>query len=387
MSEPIILYVDDERANRVVFEQAFRAKFTIRCAANGEEALAILAEQPVAVLLTDQRMPGMSGHELLERTRALYPDVIRVVITAYGDVDPILRTVNEGLVARYLVKPWDRTELAQIISWGLEAHALARRDSALLLRLMQTERLVTIGTIGASVLHDLQQPIATLRLNLERLGQHSAFLRRVLPTLAIAPEDKAAMAEATGEMPELIEDLGLAADVMQGIVQHLRAFLRPVKSDSPASTAAPPKLGVDPLPLLRYAISACREISGRVGGQVLYDGATILPHVKMGSTELTQILINLIANAANSLGHEGRVLVAATEVPGGVRFVIADNGAGMPPEVLRKAGTPFFSTREQGTGLGLSQCHRLLGTVGSRLELESSVGTGTIARFTLPIVT
>ena len=136
------------------------------------------------MLVTDQRMPGMTGHELLEKTRALYPDVIRIVITAYGDVDPILRAVNDGLVARYLVKPWDRAELEQILAWGLEANALARRDSALQLRLMQTERLVTVGSIGASVVHDSrQQPIASMRLNAHRLQpKHEPAHGRHCPT-------------------------------------------------------------------------------------------------------------------------------------------------------------------------------------------------------------
>ena len=239
MSEPIILYVDDERANRVVFEQSFRTRYTIRCASGGEEALAVLREQPVAVLITDQRMPGMSGHELLEKARARYPDVIRVVITAYDDVDPILHAVNEGLVARYLVKPWDRAELDQILSWAVGAHALARRDAAVLLRLMQTERLVTIGTIGASVLHDLQQPISSLRLNLERLAQHHTLIRRVLPSLPVAASDVDAVQRLLTEMPELIVDLGLAAEVIQGIVQHLRGFLHPNQAEPPRGEVTP----------------------------------------------------------------------------------------------------------------------------------------------------
>ena len=376
--EPIILYVDDERANRIVFEHAFKSRFPIRCVASGEEALLVLREQVVSVLVTDQRMPGMSGHELLEQTRALYPDVVRIVITAYGDVDPILRAVNDGLVARYLVKPWDRAELEQILAWGLEAHALARRDSALQLRLMETERLVTIGSIGAAVLHDLQQPIASVRINLDRLRQVTEIIQAAVPSL---PPDKIASVNvALDEMPDLLEDLGLAADVMQGIVAHLRSFLRPTTPATPSGSST------DPLPIVRYSISVCREIASRVLGQINYDGTATLPHVKMGSTELTQVLINLISNASNALGHEGRVLVAANLVDGGLRFVIADNGAGMPVEVLQKAGTPFFTTREKGTGLGLSQCHRLLGIAGARLELESAVGTGTIARFTLPVV-
>jgi signal transduction histidine kinase len=376
-AEPIILYVDDERANRVVFEHAFKTRFPIRCVPSGEEALLVMRDQGVAVLVTDQRMPGMSGHELLEQTRTLYPDVVRIVITAYGDVDPILRAVNDGLVARYLVKPWDRAELEQILAWGLEAHALARRDSALQLRLMETERLVTIGSIGAAVLHDLQQPISSVRINLERVRAVADIIRSTVPSLP--PEQSASINTALGELPDLLEDLNLATDVMHGIVEHLRSFLHPKPASSPAQTFT------DPLPIVRYAISVCREIAQRVGGQINYDGTGTLPRVKMGSTELTQVLINLMSNASNAIGHQGRVLVAANVVEGGLRFVIADNGAGMPVEVLQKAGTPFFTTREKGTGLGRSQCHRLLGIAGARLELESAVGTGTIARFTLPV--
>ena len=104
----------------------------------------------------------------------LYPEIIRLVITAYSDIDPILRAVNDGLVARYLVKPWDREELTRTLSWALEVGELARRDRALQLRLLETERLATLGTIGAAVVHDLDalrqahgerfEPAAILRM-------------------------------------------------------------------------------------------------------------------------------------------------------------------------------------------------------------------------------
>src|SRR6476659_1984512 len=99
--EHLVLYVDDERANRIVFEQSFNKKFRIKSVDSGEAALAVIAEEPVAVLVTDQRMPGMSGDELLVRFKSLSPDTIRIVVTAYSDLDPILRAVNEGLVVRY----------------------------------------------------------------------------------------------------------------------------------------------------------------------------------------------------------------------------------------------------------------------------------------------
>jgi DNA-binding NtrC family response regulator len=226
MDGPLILYVDDERANRVVFEQSFCRQFNIRCATGGEEAVAILSEGQVAVLLTDQRMPGMSGHRLLEYARERYPDVIRVVVTAYGDLDRILRAVNEGLVARYLVKPWDHAELEQILMWCLKAHSLARQGSTLQLQLMQFERLVTIGANRAAVLHDLQHSIACMRLNIDRLNQHVALIREALPSVPSGPS-VCDLQSAVTELPPLIVDLELAADVMLGIVQHLRSSLQP----------------------------------------------------------------------------------------------------------------------------------------------------------------
>src|SRR5262245_12988270 len=113
---PLVLYVDDERPNRIVFERSFAGKFRIKAVHDGQQGLDVLASgEEVAVLLTDQRMPLMSGDDLLRRVKRDHPDVVRMVITAYADVEPILAAINEGLVARYIVKPWDREELEQLL--------------------------------------------------------------------------------------------------------------------------------------------------------------------------------------------------------------------------------------------------------------------------------
>ncbi len=127
LKEHLIIYVDDERPNRIVFEQSFGARFNLRTLGSPKEALEVLRNETVAVLITDQRMPEMSGHELLMRVKQLYRETIRVVITAYSDLDPILSAVNEGLVARYIIKPWDRAEVEEILLWSLEAFSLGRQ--------------------------------------------------------------------------------------------------------------------------------------------------------------------------------------------------------------------------------------------------------------------
>jgi thioredoxin reductase (NADPH) len=119
MTRPTILAVDDDRAVLSAVEQDLRSQYdqTYRVAAadSGPAAMELLEElrlreDPVALLVVDQRMPGMSGVELLERSRELHPDARRVLLTAYADTDAAIRAINEAGVDHYLLKPWDPPE-------------------------------------------------------------------------------------------------------------------------------------------------------------------------------------------------------------------------------------------------------------------------------------
>jgi signal transduction histidine kinase len=382
--EHLIVYVDDERPNRIVFEQSFGARFNVRALPSGQAALELLRNETAAALITDQRMPDMSGHELLVKVKQLYPEMIRVVITAYSDLDPILAAVNEGLVARYIIKPWDRAEVEQILLWSLEAFTLGRQKSALQLRLMQTERLVTLGSMAAAVLHDLHQPLTNLTVNVERLAEHGKSLARLKGALeesaaSLPKKDRTLLSEVLTEMPELARDLLMSCTVMTNMTVGLKQFLK--------SEPTPEPSGVDPVPIIGYAIGVCRETAVRARGRISYEGPPSLPKVRIGSTELTQVLINVVANGAQALlarnKSGGRVVVTASEIGGDVQLVVDDNGTGMSAAVLDKAGTPFFSTRPEGTGLGVAQCRRLVEGAGGTFKIESVEGQGTTVTFTL----
>jgi two-component system, NtrC family, sensor kinase len=385
--EYLIVYVDDERPNRIVFEQSFGNRFNVRALPSGAAALELLRNETAAVLITDQRMPEMSGHDLLVKAKQLYPDTIRVVITAYSDLDPILSAVNEGLVARYIIKPWDRAEVEQILLWSLEAFSLGRQKSALQLRLMQTERLVTLGSMAAAVLHDLHQPLTNLTVNVERLSDLSKSIERVkelmeLPGASLSKKERSGLHDLVGELPELSRDLVTSCKVMSDMTVGLKQFLR--------SEPAPEPVGVDPVPIIQYAIGVCRETAVRARGRISYEGPAALPKLRVGSTELTQILINVVANGAQALlarnKSGGRVVASAAEDGSNVRFTVDDTGLGMSAELLRKVGTPFFSTRPEGTGLGVSQCRRLVEGAGGTFQIESVEGQGTKVTFTIPKV-
>jgi DNA-binding NtrC family response regulator len=102
-----ILVVDDEQDNLDAFRFNFRKTFDILTANSGPEALGILAEKDVAVVVTDQRMPKMTGVELLREVREKHPDTVGIILTAFTDVDVLIEAINLGQVYRYITKPWD----------------------------------------------------------------------------------------------------------------------------------------------------------------------------------------------------------------------------------------------------------------------------------------
>jgi signal transduction histidine kinase len=385
MNKSLVLYVDDEWANRVVFEQTFASRFRVKTVGSAAEALALLADEQPAVVLTDQRMPEMSGHELLAQVKVLYPDTVRIVITAYSDLEPILRAVNEGLVARYLIKPWDRAELEQILHWAIEAHNLGREGSALQLRLLETERLATLGSLASATLHDLRQPLNTLRSSGVRIDQTAAAAAKVQALARehadrLAASDRANLDEVAEELPEIGQAIRVAVDVMARIVTSLQRFTNP---NQPVE-----KRAADAVPMIQIALSICSFAAQRAHVGTSYEGPPSLPPVRATETDLMQIFINLISNAiqaqAGMAGRRGRVRVRAVDAGVAVRFSVADEGPGIPSEVLEKVGRPYFSTRAEGTGLGVVQCKRLVGQAGGMFEIDSTVGKGTTVTIILP---
>ena len=117
-----ILYVDDEEKSLTNFTRAFGEQFRIMTATTAQEGLKLLEEHAdeIGLLMTDQRMPGEKGVWLLERARQFRPRVIRVLVTAYADMDAAIAAVNSGAIYKYVSKPWDPPQLEQTLKRGLE---------------------------------------------------------------------------------------------------------------------------------------------------------------------------------------------------------------------------------------------------------------------------
>lgn len=140
-----LLVVDDEPNIVSAIRRLFHGdRMRLRTAASGEEALTIVRESTVHVLLTDNRMPGMSGVELLRRVRAVSPDTIRMIISGQSDMDALVEAINDGEVFRFIMKPWNDIDLKIAVNLAMAHRSLQDDNKQLERRVEQLERVVEV---------------------------------------------------------------------------------------------------------------------------------------------------------------------------------------------------------------------------------------------------
>lgn len=132
-----ILYVDDEENNLTAFKATFRRNFTIFTAISGAEGRKVLDTENINIIITDQRMPEMTGVEFLSSILPVYPEPIRILLTGFADIEAVINAINQGQVYRYVTKPWDPKELAITIMNAFEIFRLRRENEQLTKDLME----------------------------------------------------------------------------------------------------------------------------------------------------------------------------------------------------------------------------------------------------------
>jgi adenylate cyclase len=132
-----ILYVDDEQHNLTSFAATFRKDYKIHIATNGDDAIEIMRSHEIKLVITDQRMPEMTGIQLLEKLTPEFPDSVRMILTGFSDIEVIIEAINSGRVFRYITKPWDENELRMTIENAKQLFELQIRNKSLLTELKQ----------------------------------------------------------------------------------------------------------------------------------------------------------------------------------------------------------------------------------------------------------
>jgi two-component system, NtrC family, response regulator AtoC len=166
-----ILVVDDEQDNLDAFRFNFRKAFDIVTASGGAEALQVLQDREVAVVVTDQRMPRMTGVELLREVRLRQPDAVGIILTAFTDVDVLIEAINLGQVYRYITKPWDAKEVRGVLQYAIERFHLHRENRRLAAQLAEYTGYLNQQLHGAFDFGNIIGDSAPLRDVLDKVEQ------------------------------------------------------------------------------------------------------------------------------------------------------------------------------------------------------------------------
>ncbi|MFZ1864278.1 MAG: hybrid sensor histidine kinase/response regulator [Polyangiales bacterium] len=368
-----ILFVDDEEPNLVVFEAVCGDDFPVLTASSGSAALELMEEHEVGVVLTDQRMPGMTGIELLEKVEFEHPDAIRLLITAYSDLQAAEDAINRGHVRRYMRKPWEPEVLRAELRDAIDLYNLNTRVKELEQRLLDTERAYSVSVVAGGLANELRNPVGWIRNNLT-----------VIETSVEAAV--AALEEATPNVTRAQGTLAQVANAVTDARDGVKRILELIEEMAKAPEETPAEV-VDLADAVRVALRKA-ESSGLRGRALIEVATGVEPKVMATRTNLVQIALNLLANAiqraASRQDAQGIVRVSTAVKEGKAVLDVSDNGPPISGD-LEAVFKPFgVGGRLQGTGVGLAISKRIAEELGGQLEVAATDDRETRFRLTLP---
>jgi two-component system response regulator PhcR len=366
-----VLFVDDEPQACKWFARTFGREFVVLTAPGVDEALALLRERAgeIAVVVTDYRMPGRNGLDLLRAVQRDFRQLVRLLASAHAEKDVAIAAVNEGKVLRILEKPLDEVATSE-----------ALREALALYRAQALERALNDGRIAATretlgfLAHELNTPLATVR------GYVRAVAARHQPAAPGAPPGTVQFVEDNpGELMAALEAAERRALYCQSLVSTFVQSARDAYRGAPVQTVSASGLVKALLDEFPFEHDESSWVSSRTAQDFMLPGRRDLLYLVM-CTLTKNALQALRGRPAPSLLVE----LGATQdgSAGAARFWMrfADNGPGIAPDVLARLTREPVTTRSEsgGNGMGLMFCQRVMQSIGGAIEIDSQLGHGAI---------
>ena len=383
-----ILLVDDEPENLEVYVALLGDIWEVHTALSGATRFSILnSGVDVDLIIADQRMHGMTGVELLTLLAEQRPDIVRIVLTAYSDVEPMFVAINRAKAWRFLVKPYDPEELRAAITEALRVKAnveLLKKLTQMLTdhrdalnealrelrqaqdQLLSLERLATVGPAVAGIVHNLRNLSTLMAFVMSEIARHE------VPGSVLGN-----VKSAQASMESLIE-----------LLENVHQLARPEDLD----------LKLEATDMARFLGATAALGMMQAGGHpITADSGSESLLARIDVERMRQGLLALVDNAVRASRSREPIKLTARTVPppsaaGPTKqseqwlcIEVADRGCGMDDNTLTRAVEPFYSGfSPPRLGLGLELARLAARAHGGCVELESEPGHGTVARFLLP---
>lgn len=351
-----ILCIDDEIDNLDALERLFRKRYTVYKCASGDEGLEVLKKNPnIAVIISDQRMPHMTGVEFLGKSQKLQPEAVRILLTGYTDIESVIASINEGRIYRYVTKPWDPVDFVNAVDKAVERYQLGlelREKNVALEKALNELKVLDQAKSHFMILinHELKTPLTA-----------------ILSYLDLLTESKLSV-----EQEKFVSRIQQGADRLLNLVNDV---LKLVSAESGLTKVSYKKMG------LKKWVAAFSDV---VDSKLKEKGQTLAFDVEDISVYadiqiLQEVMLRILDNALKFSAKGSSIEVHVTKTAEGARVSVRNPGAPLKQRLIDQITKPFAVDEDimhhsHGTGLGLSLCQALLRTHHSHLEIENAKG-------------
>ena len=392
-----VLVVDDEPDVVKSIQDLLRFDHKVLGATRATDGMRLLREQPVHVVLTDQRMPEMTGVEFLRRLREEFPDVVRLLVTGYADIRAVIDAINQGNVYRYITKPWEPEELQAVIREAAERYDLVAERKRLMeeLRkkneelLQSNEELRVANELKSGFIqvasHELRTPL-TILMGLTRLA------------------GTAAAQQQNVNVKPFLERIENAAKRMQHLVDQLVTMLQAGRFERPLE-----RKSTDIAALLHQAADDVRPFVELRKQSLNVEADGELGQAEVEAEKIRDSLNHLLLNAIKFTPDGGSITLSAQRASGAeavgksgdgevLRVRVSDTGSGIDAASRSRLFEPFFTGYDvshhssgqyehgrRGLGLGLSVVKAFVEMHGGSVRCDTEVGRGTTFTIVLPV--
>ncbi len=377
-----ILYVDDEEKSLKYFARAFEDQFRILTATNALDGFKLLEQHAdeIGLLMTDQRMPGEKGVWLLERARALRPRIIRIMATAFTDVDAAIAAVNTGAIYKYVSKPWDPLQLESTLKHGLEffivqreRDQLLREKLAVLHNMMIADRIMSLGLLAAGLSHHIRNSLVAVKTFLDlaptKLQEENLDLDGL-------------------RNPDFWKDYYQNVQAQIGKINTMLKDLWSASGNAPVEFNHPARLRQ----VITDVVDKLKDALGAKGIRVENRVPDSLPPLMVDEVKFYRLFELLLKDEIVSLPPGSLVEFSAEALPSAdparteIQVRVCDNGPGLPQEALRLLFDPFVVRSDSPLeyGINLMACYFIVHHHGGKIEARSAEGQGTSFTLRLP---
>jgi signal transduction histidine kinase len=387
---PRVLVVDDEETVTVTLQGILELDgYSVTASTSGEIALELMRTHPFEVVLTDLRMDGVDGLDLLRELHTISPDSVAIVLTGYGSLDSAVQALREGAYD-YLVKPCDILEMRTTVARGLER---ARLASQLRERVRDLERAnETNRALNLELEARVERATAELRREMlakdEFMSTVSHDLKSPLTFIKGMANLRRRRAAATPETRPLID----ALEQIEGCAGRMAQQLDELVDTGRLQSGTPLELRRDKVDLIALARKAVAEHQHTTDRHALHV-STRLPKLvgEWDELRLGRVLDNLLDNAVKYSPRGGSIKVSiGTTDDGAAVLSVSDRGEGIPESDLPHIFERFRRGRNvegriPGTGIGLAGVQRIVEQHQGTIAVDSKVGVGTTFTVRLPL--